>query len=48
MRGLAREGKTPPDGFMAPRYKSYSQNTEQIHSISFDDHTFNCMCVSKV
>ena len=21
MRGLAREDKTPPDGFMAPRYK---------------------------
>ena len=32
MRGLAREGKTPPDGFMVPKYKSYSvmsQNTEQ-------------------
>ena len=23
MRGLAREGKTPPDGFMAPRYNAH-------------------------
>ena len=46
MRGLARDGKTPPDGFMAPRYNVYTHIASQCTWVAL--HVSMCLWLQGV